>query len=340
MIKKPDLNIITFAGIHGYSLAINQLILGLIDLGYKVKRIFYNGSNNIKRYDKETLADKTILSINPIFMKQYHKVGKTFVYTMFETEKIVPDIVKMINYFDGVIVPCKHNVHSFIKSGVNKPIKRVYLCVDPTFFTGDKIQHKKFVFISHGSHSMRKGTDLMIKAFLEEFKKEKDVRLILKDSSSVIQDYKLPVHDTRIKRVVGRIPLLKLKKLLLSSDCGLFPSRGEGWGLGAMECMATGLPVILTNYGGLADMCDVKYNYPLNVEKLVSSKPYYTRFSKIYKDVGMWAEPDLNHLKKLMRHVYENRKEGIEKGQLASRWIKDNFNRKNQAKKIAKIMKL
>ncbi len=107
-----------------------------------------------------------------------------------------------------------------------------------------------------------------------------------------------------------------------------------------MECMATGLPVILTNYGGLADMCDVKYNYPLNVEKLVSSKPYYIRFSKIYKDVGMWAEPDLNHLKKLMRHVYENRKEGIEKGQLASRWIKDNFNRKNQAKKIAKIMKL
>ena len=206
MIKKPDLNIITFAGIHGYSLAINQLILGLTDLGYKVKKIFYNSNNNIEGYDKETLANKTILSINPIFMKRYHKIGKTFVYTMFETEKIVPDIVKMINYFDGVIVPCKHNVCSFTKSEVNQPIRRVYLCVDPTFFIGDRIQHKDFVFISHGSHSMRKGTDLIIKAFLEEFKKEKDVKLILKDSSSVIQDYKLPTHDTRINRIVGRIP--------------------------------------------------------------------------------------------------------------------------------------
>jgi len=96
MIKKPDLNIITFAGIHGYSIAINQLVLGLTDLGYKIKKIFYNGSNNIKRYDKKTLADKTILSNQSYnFMKQYHKIGKTFVYTMFETEKIVPDIVKI-----------------------------------------------------------------------------------------------------------------------------------------------------------------------------------------------------------------------------------------------------
>jgi len=34
-----------------------------------------------------------------------------------------------------------------------------------------------------------------------------------------------------------------------------------------------------------------------------------------------------------MRYVYENRKEGIKKGQMASRWIKKNFNRKIKLKK-------
>jgi len=143
---------------------------------------------------------------------------------------------------------------------------------------------------------MRKGTDLMIKAFLEEFNEETDVRLILKDSSAVIQDYKLPTHDTRIKRIVGRIPY-KTKRITSFFRLWTFPVSWRGMGIRCHGMYGRRIPVILTNYGGLADMCNKKYNYPLKVKKMVSSKPYYIRFSKIYENVGKWAEPDLNHLK-------------------------------------------
>ncbi len=36
--------------------------------------------------------------------------------------------------------------------------------------------------------------------------------------------------------------------LLAECDCGVFPSRAEGWNLGLLECMSVGLNVIATNY--------------------------------------------------------------------------------------------
>ena len=36
--------------------------------------------------------------------------------------------------------------------------------------------------------------------------------------------------------------------LLADCDCGVFPSRAEGWNLGLLECMSVGLNVIATNY--------------------------------------------------------------------------------------------
>lgn len=44
--------------------------------------------------------------------------------------------------------------------------------------------------------------------------------------------------------------------LLAALDLFIMPSRSEGWGLAALEAMASGLPVIASNTGGLAEMID------------------------------------------------------------------------------------
>jgi glycosyltransferase involved in cell wall biosynthesis len=51
--------------------------------------------------------------------------------------------------------------------------------------------------------------------------------------------------------IVGHVPQDQLKSYLSSSDVYLFPSLAEGCASSAMEAMAAGLPVIVTNESGL-----------------------------------------------------------------------------------------
>jgi len=349
--NRADLNFITILNnACGYSVAAEQLILGLTELGYKVKVISHEDRNIeynwMSREFKELvkkdygLADKTIIFTPPIFMRNHHKIGKTFAYTMFETETIEKEAVDRLNSLDGVIVTCKHSKQAFERSGVKHKISLAHLCIDYDYYAGNKIPHDKFTFISHGTHSTRKGTDLMVKAFVEEFNKETDVKLILKDTTAGASNYKLPFENIKIERKVGNIAPIELRNLLLAADCGLYPSRGEGWGLGAMEAMATGLPTILTDYGGHSAMCNEKYNYLLKVAELISSRSYYFPLSRRYENIGKWAQPDINHLKGLMRYVYENQKKAKEKGRLAAQWIKRKFNRKKQAELVVSAIGL
>ena len=46
----------------------------------------------------------------------------------------------------------------------------------------------------------------------------------------------------------GSRPSADVAALLADCDCGVFPSRAEGWNLGLLECMSMGLNVIATNY--------------------------------------------------------------------------------------------
>jgi hypothetical protein len=55
---------------------------------------------------------------------------------------------------------------------------------------------------------------------------------------------------------------------------------------------------------------------------------------------GTWANPDVMHLRHLMRHVYENREEAKEKGKIASKHILSNFTWDHAAKKALELLSL
>lgn len=100
----------------------------------------------------------------------------------------------------------------------------------------------------------------------------------------------------------------RLREFYLDAHCYLAPSTGEGKNLPALEAATTGLPVIATDYGGMAEWISPEWAYPLSYEL------------KDYPE-GRAAQPRIEHLKTLMWEVYTDRQMAKSKGDLAARTL-------------------
>jgi glycosyltransferase involved in cell wall biosynthesis len=108
-----------------------------------------------------------------------------------------------------------------------------------------------------------------------------------------------------------------LLEFLRQMDAFVLPSRGEGFGLCGLEAMATGLPLIATNWSGPVEYIDSKCVYSLNY-KLVDANGIESNHVVYH---GRWAEPDYEHLRSLLRWLYEHPDEAAEKGCRAAEWV-------------------
>jgi glycosyltransferase involved in cell wall biosynthesis len=86
-----------------------------------------------------------------------------------------------------------------------------------------------------------------------------------------------------------------------------------------MEAMACALPVIVTDYSAPADYIHSGNAYPIRVERMVDVFDPF--FFPAGGELGQWAQPDLSHLRHLMRHVFTHRREAREKGEMARKEV-------------------
>lgn len=112
-------------------------------------------------------------------------------------------------------------------------------------------------------------------------------------------------------------------RLYRAGDAFVLPSRGEGWGRPHVEAMSMGLPIISTNWSGITAYLDDAVGYPLAVDGLV---PVQDGAEGAWWFKGLkWAQPSVQHLRQLMRHVYEHREEARAKGARARQKMIDEF---------------
>ncbi|TSA55927.1 MAG: glycosyltransferase [Planctomycetaceae bacterium] len=264
-------------------------------------------------------------------------------YTVWESTLVPKDWINQLRQLDQVWVPSSWGREVFVGNGIPEDcIQVVPEGVDTSIFNPDitkfdELDNGKFKFLVVGKYEERKCTKEIILSFAEEFNREEPVELVLLCHNYFIKDFdivkeieKLNVAQANI-RIIKYVPSLNdVARLYKSCDVFLMPSRAEGWGLPIMEAMACGLPVITTNYSGQTEFVNEKNAYITEIKGLVDIKDPVFFDPRIYH--GQWAEPDFEHFKNLMRHVYEHRDEARKKGEFAAKDMRQNWEWSNSAR--------
>jgi glycosyltransferase involved in cell wall biosynthesis len=173
---------------------------------------------------------------------------------------------------------------------------------------------------------------MLVQAFCSEFNNNEPVELWLKNSNEIFGFERSP--DKRIKFIDILLDPGDLLKFYYDIDCLVFPSKAEGAGMPPREAMSTGLPVILTNWSGLADISNKKFNYPIEPVAIDEIEADFRKTSQ----PGNQARIDIKELMYWMRYVYEHQDEAKSKGKLASNWIKKEYNLDSCAKSILDVL--
>ncbi|HXJ92347.1 MAG TPA: glycosyltransferase [Terriglobia bacterium] len=259
-------------------------------------------------------------------------------HTMFETDRLPDGWARWCNAMDEVWVPSEFNRETFAAAGVDPHRLRVLpLGVDASLFRpGSKPfqwqQARGFKFLSMFDLQDRKGMDLLLKAYLAEFKANEDVCLILKitqhtdrmaDPTALLtyfveKEAGLSLEKTPpIILVQGFVPRAELPRLYASADAFVLPSRGEGFGLPYIEALACGLPVIATRWSSHLDFLHDGNSYLIDIEGLVPASWQDVEYFAGHR----WAQPRVEHLRQLMRTVYSNREEARRRAEIGRQEI-------------------
>ncbi len=121
-------------------------------------------------------------------------------------------------------------------------------------------QDDKTIFFNCGKWEIRKGHDILINAFKKVLEHGEDAELWMMCSNP----FNSPEEDARWHQLYNH-PKVKLipraetqaevYNIMSQVDCGVFPSRGEGWNLELLEMMAAGKHVVATDYSAHTQFC-------------------------------------------------------------------------------------
>ncbi|HZQ06998.1 MAG TPA: glycosyltransferase, partial [Anaerolineae bacterium] len=145
----------------------------------------------------------------------------------------------------------------------------------------------------------RKGIDILLAAFVQEFTAQDDVALILKTAGyeHMLASFERKLAKLQRRRNAPEIvhfhePSDSVAGYFTAADWGVFPFRGEGFGLPILECLACGRPVILTNGTAPPEFCN-------------PASAHFIPATRVTRRGRQTLEPDRATLSKLLRAAYE-----------------------------------
>ncbi len=356
-----------FYNASGYAAEARGLVRGLVEVGVTVR------IDHIGKRAPEALAPAEYqwfrrleeTPVNPaeaVFVGASSPIGIhrppspwAVLRTMYDTDRIEPDWVRACEAFDEIWVPSALSRDVFVSSGLPKgKVRVVHGGVDTSLFRPDApplqlARRKAFAFLSVFDWQWRKGWDVLVSAYCREFRPDEPVTLYLKASRPSQQPEIISELFYFIRQVLGMrvsdtpdIVLVdppmtdtQMAGLYTAADAFVLPSRGEGYCRPYLEAMACGRPVIGTAWGGQTDFLDEAVGYLIPIEGLEPVPD----FDPCHWYRGhRWAAPTVTDLRRLMRHVYENREEARRKGVAGRRRVEAAWDHRQAGAAMAREM--
>ncbi len=274
----------------------------------------------------QAIGDKTLMPWETN-VKGAFKAG----YTFFEENILQQEYIQNgKDHFDLIITGSKWCENVLRNHGLDK-VTTVIQGIDPQLFNpshSDKEIHEdRFSVFSGGKFELRKGQDVVIRAYKVLQDRHKDVMLVnswynmwVFSMNTMIaspyikfetasKDYITTINKTLLgngidlDRVVTVLPHPNalMAKMYKNTDIGLFPNRCEGGtNLVLMEYMACGKPVIASYNSGHRDI--VNNNNALLIENM---KPI--TINRSGSKIAEWDDPDLDETVEKLEWAYQNR---------------------------------
>ena len=166
-----------------------------------------------------------------------------------------------------------------------------------------------------GSGVDRKNPWASVEAFLGAFPDDADVRLVVRlneqDGSELGDTLSLlrttAAEDSRLILVTGSLDYRETLTMYASCDTYVSMHRSEGLGLGPMEAMSLGLPVVATGWSGNMDFMTPENSFPVPYRLVpvdVADTSPYT--AGVVEGSPQWAEPDVAAASQILRRIRED----------------------------------
>ena len=267
----------------------------------------------------------------------YERVGTgdLFAFPFFEITKFDDNRKNSLKYANNVIVSSEWAADIIRDQVPSLPVYVAPLGVDRSIFNENagsearKIQEaheiktlcfegrrsNKLRFFNCGKWEVRKGHDILLSMFQAAFPSENDVELSMMTHNPFLNDVESREwnvyysSDPRVNLIERKNTPAEVAEEMGKADCGIFPSRSEGWNLELLEMMSCGKPVIATNYSAHTEYCDEENCMLIDIDS------FETAFDdKWFKGtVGDWASLQGNAFDQAVSHmrtVYSDWKEG------------------------------
>jgi len=247
---------------------------------------------------------------------------------LWETTGLLPAHVNALNNCDEIWTCSEWSKQVFIENGIYKPIYVFDLGFDPEVFkikTDFDRGDQPFTYLHIGGNSERKNADMVYYAFMKLHGGDPNYRLILKVSGT--DDFLWKKHGLGEKNI-GEHPQVYvinnfvseegMSELIRMSDCFVYPTTGEGWGLSPFKAIASGVPTICTN--GTA--CEIYANLSVPLEAELAPTPYR---DSVYR-YGDIVNPKMSDLCDRMSFVENNYDLVVKKTREGAEHLHENYN--------------
>lgn len=249
--------------------------------------------------------------------------GKYFAFPFFEVNKFDNRRKSHLASADEIIVASEWAKDIVMDQLYMSPNGHIYLdadtkvhvvpCgVDRNIFNErlNKPSRSKCVFFNCGKWEIRKGHDILYKAFKDAFPFNPDVELWMMTENPFLQPqekthWESLYQESRVKLIPRVQYQEQLAEIISQTFCGVFPSRAEGWNLELLEMMAMGKHIITTNYSAHTQFCTKENSKLLQITE---EEPMYDG-KWFLGDDGTWAsinEDCYQQLVYYLRSIYED----------------------------------